>query len=251
MQHICEVELDTWDEFKRDIVTDQFPNGDFLRGRFLFRGQGNSNWKLETTFDRWYKGPSDRKIATANLLIDFFENECEQHELPHSFDGNRNSWLALAQHHGLPTRLLDWSESPYVAAMFAFGGHLRARHSDSDKVAICVIDSRSHIWSEENGCAIVTVPSYGNVRIASQFGKFTQLKSPVNNIEQHVSQFIDNSTDTGEANLWIIRKYYIPASESKKAIGDLDAMGLNYSRIYPGLVGNAMAAEVRVGLSLM
>ncbi|MDY0967585.1 FRG domain-containing protein [Sphingomonas sp. CFBP9021] len=239
---IVERSLDSWDHFKKEVITDQFADGMFLRGRFLFRGQGDAEWRLMSSFDRWYNGAPDAKMATANNLLDYFMAECEQHELPNNFLNDRNSWLGLAQHHGLPTRLLDWSESPYVAAMFAFAGHIRSRVEGSKMVAVCVIDTQSHIWSGDYGCEIITVPSYGNVRIANQYGKFSYLKSPVSSIEQYVEQF--GSAD----ETCVIRKYLIPASETKKAIGDLDAMGLNYSRIYPGLSGNAMAAEVRVGL---
>ncbi|ENM5780379.1 hypothetical protein NTH33_003950 [Vibrio mimicus] len=41
-------------------------------------------------------------------------------------------------------------------------------------------------------------------------------------------------------------KYLIPAGDAVNALAELDAMGLSFSRIYPGISGNAMSAEVRV-----
>jgi hypothetical protein len=239
---LVEVTTKSWAEFKGLIISDQFGEQPFRRGRFLFRGQGDAGWKLQSGFDRWYRGDPARKKIVSGQLIDAFKQECEQTDLPASFTDSPEAWLGLAQHSGLPTRLLDWSESPYVAAFFAFSGHIRSTAINLTKtVAVWVIDSQSHIWDDDNGCAVMRVPSFGNARMANQQGWFTHLKSPSTSLEEHIAAF-------GIANESTFRKYSIPVNEMRTAIADLDAMGLNYARIYPGLEGNARAAEVRVGL---
>lgn len=241
---LTEIKAGSWAEFKSLVISDQFPDHQFRRGRFLFRGQGDAGWPLEASFDRWYKGDPAKKLAVASRLIESFKQECEQSDLPHTFGDSPEAWLSLAQHSGLPTRLLDWSESPYVAAFFAFSNHIRSSQINLTKnVAVWVIDRTSHIWAEENGCAVFRVPSFGNLRLANQQGWFTNLKSPQKALEEHVARF-------GISEQATFRKYLIPVNEMRAAIADLDAMGINYARIYPGLEGNARAAEVRIGLDL-
>jgi hypothetical protein len=79
-----------------------------------YRGQENHGWSLKPSLYR-----PDTKIDSVleRELIRDFRIKCGD------FITNRPQsdidWLFLAQHHGLPTRLLDWSESPLVALFFA------------------------------------------------------------------------------------------------------------------------------------
>jgi hypothetical protein len=106
MSDIRTLTYTSWGHFKADLIPDLFGNEEFQRSRFLFRGQMDSNWKLESNLER---------IRVADQLLAMFKHECERLQVEDAIRTNDLSLLALGQHFGLPTRLLDWTESPYTA----------------------------------------------------------------------------------------------------------------------------------------
>lgn len=87
---------------------------------WMFRGHADARWDLSSNFER-LPGPS--KSVELYLLHEF--QRSVHHYLPaHLIPKDSLEWLALMQHHGLPTRLIDFTRSPYVAAYFAIGNAL-------------------------------------------------------------------------------------------------------------------------------
>jgi len=231
------IQCESWRDFSVRATSDLFPGGAFERGVFLFRGIALPEWPLISTFDRWYGNRArDGKARTSERLLMLFQKEAEGTDVPKEFWTNEVARLALAQHHGVPTRLLDWTESPYIAAFFAFAAIAHVP-KPPENVAVWCLDTRSPIWSREFGAELLDVPSYGNERLRAQLGRFTLLRAPFDTLEEYVSNFSSERTP-----LW---QFIVPSRDIRIALADLDVMGVNYSRIFPGLEGCARAARLR------
>jgi hypothetical protein len=99
----------------------QLCNSEFV-GSWHFRGVLD-NWALETALERaaedWRIPMSDLPEIEKAMLREFKRAYPPDESALAPDDNDTLAWLALMQHHGAPTRLLDWTYSPFVAAFFA------------------------------------------------------------------------------------------------------------------------------------
>ena len=243
------VECQNWNEFKQEITLSLFGDQPLRRGMFLFRGQRNCDWKLTSSFDRWFQQqgiPEATRISTAKQLLSLFRAELEATQRWQGAPDDDNYALALGQHFGLPTRLLDWTESPYVAAFFAFleaATETPAQDLPDDRVAVWALDRQSSAWSSEMGVEIVSVKSPENSRLRNQEGHFTLSRSPFPDLEAYVG-FVEINRGPINTPSSLVQ-FTIPATEAEAALAELDVMGVTPARLYPDIAGCVVSAKLR------
>ena len=159
-----------------------------LRGTWIYRGQTDQSWPLvpqilRAEYLRWRSWHPELKPSDQEReLVRAFRTAAIAHTGGQSLD--IWNWLALAQHHGLATRLLDWSYNPQVALYFAVRSAQIGtdsavwcyKHADNGPVASTVqtpFDSDSIVFFE---------PPHVSPRISVQSGCFTS--HPIDLAEQ-------------------------------------------------------------------
>lgn len=222
----------TWDAFKK--YASSLPSN-----QFIFRGQERAQWRLRTTFHR-----AKRCILERFLLDDVTALQRVFSSLTsHRYDINNpldyGAFLSLAQHHGYPTPLLDWTWSPYVAAFFAYRNFGNGRSlRKSDKVRILKFPAFDWNINIRQFDGLFPYPPHvslmeplarGNARAIPQ--QAIAMVTNIDDIETYLSKF--------DALLGIpaLEAIDLPAAARTEAMRDLEMMGITSASLFPGLDG--------------
>jgi hypothetical protein len=221
-----------------------------FRSSVAYRGLSNKDYTLKTSLVRL--GGCFTKLE--NNLLRNFRKYAHREVVPADSVWN---WLATAQHHGLPTRLLDWTFSPYIALHFATAN---VKRFDTDGAIWCVDYIKAHqflppqlrdllaregsnlITAEILGRAVNTLgeldrlaeqtfavffePPSLDERIVNQYALFTLLSDPCVLLDEWLQH-----------HPGVYRRIIIPASLKWEIRDKLDQANITERVLFPGLDG--------------
>lgn len=185
--------------------------------RWIFRGHSNLQWRLVPKAGRPpFSGNDDKRAFEA------WKRRAIEYTV--TYPNDDWGWLAIAQHHGLATRLLDWTYNPLAAAFFAVG-----EHEDSSAVIFAykpdwqVVPEKVHPMD----CPRVALYKPMGVvpRITRQGGLFTVHNKPEIPMEDALS-------NPNELEKIIVDKVY-----RTELVFELSHYGINRASLFPDLDG--------------
>ncbi len=200
------------------------------RGAWVFRGHSRIDYALIPTVGRLSHSAHSRENIEASLLK-MFRREAVIHLRTQG--RNKLEWLALAQHHGLPTRLLDWTFNPLVALYFAVEDN---HETDAVVFALQTVKKMSETLVEicdplKIDVPMKYVPTTQTPRIVAQEGLFT------------VQPSVDLPLSEQLRADWRLDRISIPAGSKADFLYELFRQGVHRASLFPDLDG--LASHIR------
>jgi hypothetical protein len=252
---------------------------------FIYRGQSDHNWKLipkvfrNDVIDKYKTGMlatlSDHpgqfffEWALLSGFIDFcdsvglaipndsmeFRTYFSQNNITNLHAIYTQTWpqdqvmplMALAQHHGIPTRLLDWSNNPYIACYFAAASAVNGGvAAEQDKIALFAIDQ--YAIHQKTELKHVRVPGSTSSNLSSQGGSFTLIDN-FGYRGENFTQDVSLESKLGSTGLSLI-KITLPKKSAGELLIRCHKFGYSAAAIFPGYDGVAKAVlEYRLAIS--
>ncbi|GHW58477.1 FRG domain-containing protein [Vibrio cholerae] len=228
-------------------VEDLLQNIDLENTEAIYRGQANMEWGIVPSIARFQQDEGNGFVwhswkALEDDMLQMFQKKSLPFLSPNTIPSNRFEWMILAQHHGMPTRLLDWTTNPLKALFFA----VENVNSKDDGLLVQGIyygwwnqitkifediDERKHL--------MVYFPDDSNSRVSSQEGCFTVFPLP-----DEMEDFPDFKDRNAYKNDFEDITYLVIPSHAKcKIRAQLRKLGISHHTIYPGLDG--LCTEIR------
>ncbi|HYD52464.1 MAG TPA: FRG domain-containing protein, partial [Gemmatimonadaceae bacterium] len=259
---ITTLEITSLGQFIDQVTPDEpDPRTGRRRDSGIYRGVGHVERRLLTSLDRLggEEPPHTKRELESHILRNFI-----RYSRPHLDRTTRDEWelLVTAQHHGLPTRLLDWTYSPLVAAHFATATDADAdrvvwrldwqrvhRAFDLPELALLIEDVERLLGREgrpftpwalfdrapaEAPFACMIEPPSIDARIVAQAAVFTLCSDRTRAFDAFLAD---------HGLLDALTRYIIPARHASRVRDQLDLVSIDERRLFPDLDG--VAAQMR------
>ena len=245
-----EIRVSSWSELHEQLFADSWNERLGLhRSNFAYRGRWDADDDLATSL---LKLGGDTRTLERNLFRNFRKYAMAD-AVPLDSPWN---WLALGQHHGLPTRFLDWTYSPYVALHFATSkrecfdrdgavwmvDYVRAHELAPKKLRECLEAEGTNLFTTEmlesvapklgdlerlgdDFVVFVEPPSF-DARIVNQYALFSLSSHPDRSFDEWLREHDD-----------LARRLVIPAELKWEVRDKLDQANVTERVLFPGLDG--------------
>ena len=241
----------------------------------IFRGHRESTWDLISSFERKVQ-PQKLSGHIEDLVVRSFKKGIKAYLPDQNINISKFEALTLMQHYGAPTRLVDFTRSPYIAAYFAYEQPSESEYvtiwavedgwiinqnmtiyaSTADLLKIASVnlpDFKSNddvdklIKSNIKGIVPIVPPNM-DIRMLAQQSLFLMPTTLNDSFVSLFKEYFKNHEKPTRKYKSPVTRIDVAAKERLNVLIDLELMNLNSRTLYPGLEGFAKSIAWEIDL---